>query len=160
MIVAYIGLGSNLEQPQQQIQRAITAFQSFPQSQLLKVSSCYLSKPWGEETVGQPDYINAVISLNTQLSAQDLLAALFALEQQHNRVRLKRNAARTLDCDLLLYGCETIQRPDCTVPHPHMTQRAFVLLPLYEINPHGQIRGKPIADLLKNCDCSQLIKIN
>lgn len=157
---AYIGLGSNLEQPRQQVAQAIEALREFPASQLLHASSLYISKPWGEGVADQPDYINAVVCLQTQLDPNTLLKELLALEKRHGRVRTQRYGARTLDCDLLLYGNEQIATQTLIVPHPHITSRAFVLLPLLEIDPKITLpSGKPIQDYLAFCDDSQVEKI-
>jgi 2-amino-4-hydroxy-6-hydroxymethyldihydropteridine diphosphokinase len=150
-VTAYIGLGSNLEKPQQQVKDALAELGKLPESRLLKASSLYRSDPVGP--AGQPDYINAVVELSTQLTAESLLDELQSLEKQHGRVRNGvRWGPRPLDLDLLLYGQETIDTARLKVPHPHMTERAFVLFPLVEIAPIDlQVPGKgSLADLLKS----------
>ena len=159
MIDAYIGLGSNLEDPQHQVEQAIQQLREFPHSQFITASALYTAKPWGEGTENQPDYVNAVVWLRTTLEAQALLAALLQLEQQHGRSREKRYAPRTLDCDLLLYGTQKIATETLIVPHPQLTFRAFVLLPLFEINPQLLIEGQPLTAYLMACDCSGLKKL-
>ncbi|MEX0614985.1 MAG: 2-amino-4-hydroxy-6-hydroxymethyldihydropteridine diphosphokinase, partial [Methylophaga sp.] len=106
-MLAYIGLGSNLEAPAEQIKTALTDLQSLPATQLLKTSSLYASPPMGPQD--QPDYINAVALLDTTLSAHDLLNALQAIEQQHGRQRKRHWGERTLDLDILLYGQQMIE---------------------------------------------------
>ncbi len=131
MITAYIGLGSNLDDPLNQIEQAALELAALPGCQLLALSPRYRSAPMGP--ADQPDYINAVAALATQLEPLALLDALQAIEQQHGRQRLLRWGARTLDLDLLLYGEQTIDHPRLMVPHPGMLERAFVLVPLADI---------------------------
>ncbi len=117
-----------------------------PRTQLLTRSSLYRSAP--VDAVG-PEYLNAVAQIATGLGAQELLTQLQSIEQGHGRERPFRNAPRTLDLDLLLYGEETIDTPQLTVPHPRMRQRAFVLVPLSEVGPDLIIPGLgPIGLLL------------
>ncbi|MEX1199960.1 MAG: 2-amino-4-hydroxy-6-hydroxymethyldihydropteridine diphosphokinase [Methylophaga sp.] len=138
-MLAYIGLGSNLEAPAEQIKTALTDLQSLPATQLLKTSSLYASPPMGPQD--QPDYINAVALLDTTLSAHDLLNALQAIEQQHGRQRKRHWGERTLDLDILLYGQQMIEDERLSVPHPGLTQRAFVIYPLLEIAGDINIPG-------------------
>lgn len=133
-IRAYIGLGSNLDEPLQQLQRAIEALQQLPESRLTAISRFYRSKPMGP--ADQPDYINAVAMFDTCLEPLALLDALQAIEQQQGRVRDgERWGPRTLDLDLLLYGPEVIELPRLQVPHPGITRRSFVLQPLFDLAP-------------------------
>ena len=149
-VVAYIGLGSNLEQPQQQVNAAIQALGSLPDSRLLARSSLYRSAPVGY--ADQPDFINAVAAIETALTPQALLQGLLTLEQQFGRVRTFLNAPRTLDLDILLYDGQVIAEAGLVVPHPRMHLRAFVLLPLAELAPGAYIPGLgPIADWLNRC---------
>jgi len=138
-MLAYIGLGSNLETPAEQIKTAITDLQSLPATQLLKISSLYASPPMGPQD--QPDYINAVALLDTTLSAHELLDALQAIEQRHGRQRKRHWGERTLDLDILLYGQQMIEDERLSVPHPGLTQRAFVIYPLLEIAGDISIPG-------------------
>lgn len=138
-MLAYIGLGSNLEAPAEQIKTALTDLQSLPATQLLKTSSLYASPPMGPQD--QPDYINAVALLDTTLSAHDLLDALQAIEQQHGRQRKRHWGERTLDLDILLYGQQMIEDERLSVPHPGLAQRAFVVYPLLEIAGDMPIPG-------------------
>ncbi|HVV68905.1 MAG TPA: 2-amino-4-hydroxy-6-hydroxymethyldihydropteridine diphosphokinase [Gammaproteobacteria bacterium] len=129
---AYISLGSNLDNPIQQVKKAIFALQQIPDTTLFAYSSLYQSAPVGYWP--QPDFINAVACIQTDLSAEKLLGELHSLEFQQGRVRNgEKNRPRTLDLDLLLYDDEIIQKPDLTIPHPRLHERAFVLLPLAEI---------------------------
>ncbi|MDX1573296.1 MAG: 2-amino-4-hydroxy-6-hydroxymethyldihydropteridine diphosphokinase [Methylophaga sp.] len=130
-MLAYIGLGSNLEAPTEQIKTALIDLQSLPATKLLKTSSLYASPPMGPQD--QPDYINAVALLDTTLPAHDLLDTLHAIEQQHGRQRKRHWGERTLDLDILLYGQQMIEDERLSVPHPGLNQRAFVVYPLLEI---------------------------
>jgi 2-amino-4-hydroxy-6-hydroxymethyldihydropteridine diphosphokinase len=131
---AFIGLGSNLENPTQQVETALQELTTLKDSSLLVHSSLYKTRPIGPQN--QPYFINAVACLVTSLHAEGLLDQLQAIEQTHRRVRQgERWGARTLDLDLLMYGRATIDTPRLQVPHPEMSTRAFVLLPLSEIAP-------------------------
>ncbi|MCF4008273.1 2-amino-4-hydroxy-6-hydroxymethyldihydropteridine diphosphokinase [Rheinheimera sp. UJ63] len=133
--LCYIGLGANLTEPVAQLQRAVAALAQLPACQLLHVSRFYSSKPMGPQD--QPDYVNAVAALNTELSAQQLLQALQQIEREQGRQRkAERWGPRTLDLDILLFGQQQIATPSLTVPHYGMTKREFVLYPLAEIAPN------------------------
>ncbi len=130
---AYLALGSNLADPAEQLVQARAAINAMPDTKIVRVSSLYQSPAWGSDEP-QPDYINAVIAVQTTLSARDLWLATSGVEAAQGRVRSgAQNAARTIDIDLLLYGNTAIQSADLTVPHPRMHERDFVLLPLVEI---------------------------
>ena len=131
-VVATVGLGANLGDPQAALAGAIAALAALDGVKLVAQSSFYRSAPIDSSG---PDYVNAVVQLHTTLTAPALLAQLQAIEQGAGRERPYRNAPRTLDLDLLLFGDASIQSPSLTVPHPRMWQRAFVLLPLAEIAP-------------------------
>ena len=133
MPIAFIALGSNLQSPQQQVLNALQALKHLPGGTLLQQSSLYKTAPVGYDN--QPDFINAVAKISTNLSAQELLEAILAIEQTFGRERPFPNAPRVLDLDLLLYDDATIHTKTLTVPHPRMHERAFVMLPLAEIAP-------------------------
>ena len=133
MIEVFVAIGSNLADPLGQARRAIAALATLPESELLQTSHLYGSRPMGP--ADQPDYINAVARLRTTLSPLALLHAVQGLEQQAGRERSYRNAPRTLDLDVLLYSGVSQQTAELELPHPRMTQRAFVLVPLAEIDP-------------------------
>lgn len=134
MTIVYIGLGSNLEQPDEQLQLAVDALKSLPKSKLQTVSSLYSSKPMGPQD--QPDYMNAVACISSQLSALELLDQLQHIELISGRVRKdQRWGARVLDLDILLFGQEQINTDRLTIPHYGMKVREFVIFPLAEINP-------------------------
>jgi len=156
---AWIGLGSNLDDPHTQVSTALNELAQLPDSSLIMHSSLYRSDPVGPP--GQPDYINAVAALDTQLPPEALLDALQAIEQAHQRVRKIHWGPRTLDLDLLLYGNETIATPRLSVPHPFMTQRNFVLWPLAEIAPELILPdGHSLQALLLQCPLGTLEKIS
>jgi 2-amino-4-hydroxy-6-hydroxymethyldihydropteridine diphosphokinase len=131
-VTAYIALGANLGDAMQTARDAIAHIGGLPQTTLVRQSSLYRTAP---VDAGGPDYINAVAEVSTRLSAPELLAQLQRLEQEAGRERSYRNAPRTLDLDLLLFGNGRIESAALTVPHPRMHQRAFVLVPLSEIAP-------------------------
>lgn len=148
-VTTYIALGSNLDDPTSQLRRAINALDQLPHSILVAKSSLHSSKPVG--FVKQPDFINAVVCLKTQLLPEVLLSHLHAIEQAQGRVRLpeQRFGPRTLDLDLLLYGDQIIQMPNLTVPHYAMYDRPFVLVPLNEIAPDLVLpNGKRVKECL------------
>jgi 2-amino-4-hydroxy-6-hydroxymethyldihydropteridine diphosphokinase len=144
-VTAYVGLGSNLEHPRRQLARALAELEHLPRSRLVTASHNYLSAPLGCREP-QADYVNAVAALRTALSPRALLARLGAIERHHGRQRRgQRNAPRTLDLDLLLFGRRRLARPALTIPHPRMHERAFVLVPLTEIAPAVIIPGRGAA---------------
>jgi 2-amino-4-hydroxy-6-hydroxymethyldihydropteridine diphosphokinase len=131
-VTAYIALGANLGDARSTLAQTIQALARLPHTSLVQASSLYRSVP--VDSSG-PDYINAVAEVATRLSAPELLAQLQHLEQVAQRERPYRNAPRTLDLDLLLYGSARIQSPQLCVPHPRLWERAFVLVPLAQIAP-------------------------
>ncbi|WP_047541326.1 2-amino-4-hydroxy-6-hydroxymethyldihydropteridine diphosphokinase [Methylotenera versatilis] len=141
--IAYIALGSNLQNPVMQVKQAFIALSQLTNSSLIQVSSLYQSEPVGYEN--QPDFINAAAEISTTLSPDELLDALLTIENQAGRERPFANAPRILDCDLLCYDNVEMQSHKLTLPHPRMHLRGFVLLPLAEIAPdlsipnHGNV---------------------
>jgi 2-amino-4-hydroxy-6-hydroxymethyldihydropteridine diphosphokinase len=131
-VIAYVALGANLGEAAAVVASAIDALNRLPDTRLEARSHLYRSAPVDAQG---PDFINAVAAVSTRLTAPDLLLALQQLEQRAGRERPFRNAPRTLDLDLLLYGDARIDSPSLTVPHPRMMERAFVLIPLAEIAP-------------------------
>ena len=143
---ACIGLGANLGDPRAALAAAIDALAALPESWLAAVSSTWRSAPIDSSG---PDYLNAVALLDTRLEPQALLAELQRIEREHGRERPYRNAPRTLDLDLLLYGDRRIDTPDLSVPHPRLHERAFVLRPLAELAPDRVIPGRGrVSELL------------
>ena len=141
---AYLALGSNLEQPAQQIEQAIAAMAAHPDLNVIACSSPYRSAAVG--FTEQADFINAVVHVTTTLSAEELLACVMNTEQQLGRTRSFRNAPRTIDIDILLYNQDMYDSARLTLPHPRMHERAFVLLPLLEIAPDAHIPGRGPAN--------------
>jgi 2-amino-4-hydroxy-6-hydroxymethyldihydropteridine diphosphokinase len=131
---AYVGIGSNLNDPRAQVLQAFTELEGLPHTRVVKRSSLYRTAPMGH--AAQPNFINAAAQLETGLPAERLLAELQEVEARHGRERSFPNAPRTLDLDLLLFGNAEIRSKALTVPHPRMHERAFVLKPLLEIAPH------------------------
>ncbi len=142
---AYIGLGSNLDDPQRRIEHALEALDRLPLTRRLARSPLYASQPVGPQD--QPDFVNAVACLATRLSPLALLDQLQALEQSHRRRRQRHWGPRTLDLDLLLFDDRRLDLPRLRVPHPAMAERAFVLVPLSDIAPRLTLGGTPVDQL-------------
>lgn len=132
-----IGLGANLNDPQAQIEQAIVSLSKIPQTRFIKASSLYASKPQGPQD--QPDYVNAAVHLETALTPLELLSACQSIEQQQGKQKVRHWGERLIDIDILLFDDWVVDTPDLTIPHPFMTQRDFVLLPLLEIWPDCQL---------------------
>jgi 2-amino-4-hydroxy-6-hydroxymethyldihydropteridine diphosphokinase len=144
---AYVGIGSNLNDPRAQVLQAFTELDGLPHTRVVKKSSLYRSAPMGH--AAQPDFINAVAQLETGLPAERLLAEMQQIETRHGRERSFANAPRTLDLDLLLFGNARLDTASLKVPHPRMHERAFVLKPLLEIAPDlpfdiGACKDQPV----------------
>ena len=143
--IAYVGLGSNLQDPHGQLQRAFVDLDGLPGTQVVARSSLYRSAPLGcpvqPDSASQPDFVNGAAKIMTNLAPQALLRALLDIEHQHGRERTFRNAPRTLDLDVLLYDDMQLHEHGLTIPHPQMHLRAFVLQPLLEIAPDIFIPG-------------------
>ncbi|EWH02127.1 2-amino-4-hydroxy-6-hydroxymethyldihydropteridine diphosphokinase [Halomonas sp. BC04] len=154
----YVGLGSNLDDPASQVNRALETLGALPLTQRVGVSSLYASRPVGPQD--QPDYINAVAHLATRLSPLALLDQLQALEQRHRRVRRRHWGPRTLDLDLLLFGKRVIETPRLRVPHPEMSARPFVMVPLAELAPALTLPdGRSITTLAEPLRSPDLIRV-
>ncbi|RJX30228.1 MAG: 2-amino-4-hydroxy-6-hydroxymethyldihydropteridine diphosphokinase [Oxalobacter sp.] len=141
-VTAYIGVGSNLGNPVEHVKRALAALASLPDTTLEQQSSLFRTTPI--DASGE-DFINTVVKLQTQLNAHDLLRELQRIESDFGRERPYVNAPRTLDLDILLYGSQRIASPDLVIPHPRLTQRAFALIPLLQLDPFIQIPGAGLA---------------
>lgn len=144
---AFVGLGSNLSHPRRQLARALRAIARLPGVRVLAVSANYASAPVGS-TLPQPDYVNAVVALRTTLGPRALLAALHRIERRQRRRRDRephRNAPRTIDLDLLLYGRRRVRQPGLALPHPRMHERAFVLRPLADVAATVTVPGRGLA---------------
>ncbi len=140
MHIAYIGLGSNLEQPYQQIKKAIVALNNFPDIKVLADSGYFKSKPMGPDD--QPDYVNAVVELETALDAEKLFVFCQVIEKQQQRIKTRHWGERTIDLDILLYSDQQFETERLVVPHPGICQRDFVYMPLLKIKPEIDVPGK------------------
>ena len=139
MSLAYVGIGSNLQDPVAQVKQAFAELGRLPRTRLLGSSSLYRSAPLGY--ADQPDFVNAVASLETSLKPVELLSQLQTIERNQGRKRSFKNAPRSLDLDLLLFDGMSLDLPHLKIPHPRMHERAFVLKPLLEIAPGIAIPG-------------------
>jgi 2-amino-4-hydroxy-6-hydroxymethyldihydropteridine diphosphokinase len=154
----YVALGSNLDNPREQVLSAFKALGAIGDSRLILKSRLYRSPPL--DGTDQPEYVNAAAGMLTQLGATAFLHELQAIEKQRGRVRdKKRWSARTLDLDLLVFGSEKICNDELTVPHPGIASRTFVLMPLRDIAPTLRIPGlAPIPELLRNLESSEQVQ--
>ncbi len=147
MVRAWIGVGSNLDAPAEQVRRAIEALAELPETRLQRASRLYRSPPMGP--ADQPDYINAVAEIETALAPEALLDALQGIEQAFGRIRLRHWGERVIDLDILLYDELQLRSERLTLPHPGIGARAFVLCPLAELAPELAIPGlEPLSELL------------
>ena len=157
-MLAYIGLGSNLKGPKEQIEKALRVLSEAKESTLLSVSSFYQSKPLLD--MPGPNYLNVVCKIETDLSALDLLSFCQEIEDNQHRVREVKWSSRTIDLDILLYGDQVLATKRLIIPHPEMINRAFVLLPLFEIEPGlklpllGPLKG--LLERIKPSDVEKL----
>ena len=158
-ITSYIGIGSNLDDPQGQVRAALDALEVHDHCNVIHRSSLYASEPVGY--ADQPEFVNAVCAIETILEPHQLLYQLLNMEKIFGRVRTHLpNRPRRIDLDLLLYSTRQINSPDLTVPHPRMHERRFVLEPLVEIAPDEIIPGKGIASqLLEKCKDQEVVRI-
>jgi 2-amino-4-hydroxy-6-hydroxymethyldihydropteridine diphosphokinase len=154
--LAYIGLGANLGDARQTIAAAIDTLRQSNGVLTLKQAPLYSSDPVDAQG---PIFINTVVAIDTTLEPLSLLDRLQAIEQEHGRERPYRNAPRTLDLDLLLYGTFTIETPRLSVPHPRMHQRAFVLRPLQDLAPGLQLAQGSFTTLLAGCQDQKLDRL-
>ena len=156
--IAYIGLGSNLDSPLQQLHLALEALHQLPESHLTATSSVYTSQPVGPQD--QPDFLNMAVALETALEPLRLLDCLLHIEDQQGRVRERTWGPRTLDLDLLLYADQTIEHPRLSVPHPEMANREFVLTPLLELDGSLTLPdGTPLQKLHSQCPDGGLTRL-
>jgi 2-amino-4-hydroxy-6-hydroxymethyldihydropteridine diphosphokinase len=154
----YIALGSNLEEPSQQIYKAINLINAIEELSVTHTSSLYKTKPIGK--IDQPDFINAAVKVEGDISPENLHAALQDIETQAGRIRMELNEPRTLDLDILLIDDLIMKTKKLTVPHPRMHQRQFVIVPLFEINQKLNIPGiGSIDEILKSLPDQGVVKI-
>ena len=153
MTLAYVALGSNLGDSRRQVLDAMDALDALPETHLLQRSRLYLTPPWG--VIEQPPFINAVVALDTGLLPEQLLDGLLQIETAAGRVRAERNGPRILDLDVLHVVGVSQNDERLTLPHPRMAERAFVLLPLFDIAPTLEIPGHgSVSELLAKLDAS------
>ncbi len=152
----YLALGSNLADPLHQVDAALTALDAIPETVRVATSSFYRTPPYGP--ADQPDYLNVVVALESQLTPEALLNHTQRIELEHGRVRkAERWGPRTLDIDIMLFGNQVIHTPRLTVPHYDMYNRAFMLLPLLEIAPGLRLPdGRPLSGVVAALDCSEI----
>ena len=159
MTAAYVGLGANIGEPRAQLLAAWDALGRIPQTRAIARSGLYRSAPMGHED--QPDFLNCAAKLDTALEPHALLSHLQKVERDLGRERSFRDAPRTIDLDLLLYGSESIDTPDLVVPHPRMHERAFVLEPLIELDPDAVIPGRgSAAECLRACAAQRIQRVD
>lgn len=157
--LAYVGIGSNLDDPGRQVRAAIEALKRLPRSTFAGASRLYRSAPWGK--LDQPAFVNAAAAISTALSPRELLDALLAIERAHGRTREgERWGPRVIDLDLLVFGAEAIDEPGLHVPHPRLAERAFALLPLADLAPDLEIPGqgvvRALAERVDASECTPL----
>ena len=160
MISCYIGLGSNLNQPADQLRAACAGLQAIPKSNLICASSVYRTSPVGK--LDQPDFLNAAVKLDTELSVLSLFDTLQEIEKIQGRIRSERWGARNIDIDILLFGDKTLSNPRLTIPHPRLHLRMFVLTPLVEIcGPSMRLpSGFLLKQVIENCPSGRVEKTN
>jgi 2-amino-4-hydroxy-6-hydroxymethyldihydropteridine diphosphokinase len=157
-MLAYIGLGSNLNNPKQQIKDALIALNSTQDVKVVALSSLYQSKPIDDSE--QPNYINAVCQVDTHLTALELLYVCQGIETKQHRVREKKWGARTIDLDIILYGVQVVASKQLIIPHPEMMNRPFVLIPLSELESDLKVPVLgPLQALIDLIDTSDLVKL-
>lgn len=156
---AWLGLGSNLQQPVEQLRRALSKLSSLEQIDILATSSFYRTPPWGDDQ--QDDYINAVVKIETSLDPDSLLSSVQSIETGMGRQRSDRRwGPRVIDIDLLLYGALRYRSDDLELPHPRMHERAFVLVPLCELDSTLEIPTRGVVEkLLQQLDCSGIRRL-
>jgi 2-amino-4-hydroxy-6-hydroxymethyldihydropteridine diphosphokinase len=146
--LTYLGLGSNLDDPQRQLESAIEAIRQLPRTKVLRRSPMYVSQPWGK--LDQPDFLNMVVEVRTSLAPDSLLRYCKEIEAEHGRLEGERWGPRQLDIDILILGDRVIHTPTLEVPHARMWERAFVLRPLADLRPDLKSPdGTPITELLR-----------
>lgn len=150
--IAYIGLGSNLGDREENLRRALEMMDGLPGTRVLRVSSLYRTEPVG--VTDQPEFLNLAVELETELEPKALLISLQKIEDDLGRVRQVRWGSRTIDLDIIYYGDRIVEEPKLEVPHPRANQRAFVLEPLAEIAPDlvDPVTGRSVKEMLEELD--------
>lgn len=153
----YLGLGGNIGNPQAAIHSVLSMLDRRGDTEVVAVSSLYRTPPWGK--VDQPDFLNAAAHIRTDLEPHALLAACLDMERSLKRVRDERWGPRSIDIDILLYDDRMVNEEGLAIPHPRMTQRAFVLEPLAELAPQRLVEGRSIASWLETVDRAGLERV-
>ncbi len=157
-VKAFIGLGGNIGDPPAAMHSALAMIADDPKTRVSAVSSLYRTPPWGK--TDQPDFFNAVAEVETALSARALLELCLSVETRLKRVRSERWGPRSIDLDILAFGSTEIDERGLQIPHPRMTERAFVLVPLAEIAPDLTIRGRSVTEWLKLLETSGIERLD
>ena len=155
--LAYVALGANIDAPDARVSEAMQRLDAAPFGRVMARSSLYRTAPVGK--LDQPDFVNAMVALQTPLAPHDLIRALLGLEAQLGRVRGERNGPRRIDLDLIAYDARRIDLPDLQLPHPRAVERAFVMVPWAEIAPDAVIGGARVADLAARLPCHDIARI-
>lgn len=155
--IAYIAIGSNLENPSTQVENAVKAIAKLEHTRLMKVSRWFQSEALGPSN--QADYLNGMVEVKTTLAPEDLLEKLFEVENSHGRIRKVRWGARTLDLDLIAYDTVVIAGERLTLPHPRAAERNFVIYPLHELAPELLLKDKSVSDIYRTSSCHGLIQL-
>jgi len=155
---AFIGLGSNLGDREANIRQALQQLEQMPETTIVRGSSLYDTEPVG--VPDQPNFLNGVVQIETHLAPRQLLWNLMLIERRLGRVRTQHWGPRVIDLDLLLYGEEVVDEPDLQVPHPQMTQRSFVMVPLVEIEPLlvHPVTNQTMLSILQRLGADPLVK--
>ncbi len=154
MTGAVLGLGGNVGERQVALAAAVNELRAQSDIEIIAASPLYESAPWG--MTNQQDFLNAAVRIATPLGPADLLAAILSIEVSLGRVRGKKWGPRSIDIDILVYGNEAIDVPGLTIPHPHLTERAFALAPLVDVMPDAVVAGKPARQWLAQLECKDL----
>lgn len=155
--LAYVALGANIDAPEARVSEAMQCLDAAPFGRVMARSSLYRTAPVGK--LDQPDFINAVVALQTSLAPRDLMHALLGLEARLGRVRGERNGPRRIDLDLIAYEDRHINAADLQLPHPRAGERGFVMVPWAEIAPDARIDGVRVADLAARLPCHDIARI-
>ena len=147
MSKAWLGLGANIDDRNAALTRAMQRISALPTTRIVKKSDIIESEPWG--ITDQPAFLNMAIEIETALPPVELLKALLLIETDMGRIRKEKWGPRVIDIDILMYDNLIINTPELTLPHPYITQRSFVIIPLAQITPEYEINGKKISEWLK-----------
>ncbi|HEU4987106.1 MAG TPA: 2-amino-4-hydroxy-6-hydroxymethyldihydropteridine diphosphokinase [Rhizobiaceae bacterium] len=155
-VQVFLGLGGNIGDPARAMADALQALDGTPGTEVVSVSSLHRTPPWGK--VDQPDFLNAVAEIRTDLQPRPLLQLCLDIEHAQRRIRRERWGPRTIDIDILIYDGLNLSEEGLEIPHPRMAGRAFVLVPLAQIAPDQPVGGKPVIELLSALDTSGIVR--